>query len=295
MKHLRILLLLIGPIFLINYFSHIFKHNSSTNSQIVVCSFAILQDLCSQICEGTNIAVLAIVPNSVDPHTYQPKPSDSKILAKADLVITNGLNLEGWIQGIISASGYPGKIIISSQGVEARYLGNLPDPHIWHSPKLVCQMIRNITEGLKLTFPKHTELFEKNANALKHKFQNLEVNIFNIFKNIPKSKRIMLTTHDAFSYFAKCYDITVLSPQGISTSDDPSASDMKRLIDQIKSLKISAIFFENLANSKIVKVIAIETQMDVKGILFADTLKDGFNLQETLLYNAKTIAEAMKQ
>lgn len=294
MKYLKIFLLLLSSILLINYCSNHFESKKTEQSQTVVCSFAILQDLCSQICNGTNIKVLTIVPNSVDPHTYQPKPSDSKILAKADLVITNGLNLEGWIQGIISSSGYPGTIIVASHGVEARYLGNLPDPHIWHDPKLICQMVENIANALKSKFSEHKEIFAKNADTIKKDFQNIETQIIQIFKNLPQSKRLMLTTHDAFSYFAKCYDVTVLSPQGVSTSDDPSASDMKHLINQIRTLKITAIFFESLSNPKIIKAIALETQKDVKGILFADTLKNDSNLQETLLYNAETIAKAMQ-
>ena len=103
----------------------------------------------------------------------------------------------------------------------------------------------------------------------------------------------MLTTHDAFSYFAQCYNVVVLSPQGVSTSDDPSAADMKNLIGQIRSLQISAIFLENLSNPKILNAIANETGKKVSGVLYADTLKDDLNLQDTLWYNATVIAGAM--
>ncbi len=261
----------------------------------VVCSFTILRDLCEQLCEGcVDIQVLTIVPNSVDPHLYQPKPSDSKTLAKADLVITNGLNLEGWIDGMINASGYHGTIVVASAQVKARYLGNLPDPHIWHNPKLILQMIENLTEGLTRAFPSHSATFAKNSTKLKATFKALETMIVELFKSIPQGKRIMLTTHDAFSYFGQVYDVKVLSPQGISTSDDPSAADIKNLINQIRTLKISAIFLENLANPKILNAISLETKKTIKGVLFADTLKDKTNLQDTLMYNATTIVKAMK-
>lgn len=262
-------------------------------AETVVCSFAILKDLCVQICEGTEIEVLTIVPNSVDPHLYQPKPSDSKMIAKADLVITNGLNLEGWIGGIINASGYKGTVLLASTNIKPRYLGTLPDPHIWHSPKLIIQMIENITNGLNATFPKHKSVFIKNSANLKKKFETVDANITKLFADIPESKRIMLTTHDAFFYFSVNYNIKVLSPQGISTSDDPSAADMKNLINQIRDLNISAIFLENLANHKIINTISEETGNSVKGILFADTLKENSSLQETLMYNASTIVKAI--
>lgn len=266
------------------------------HAETVICSFSILKDLCVQLCQGVEtIEVHTIVPNSVDPHLYQPKPSDSKTLAKADLVIANGLNLEGWIQNLIKASGYKGEIVIASADITARYLGNLPDPHIWHSPKLVIQMIHNITEALKVVFPNYSGVFEANATKLKVVFEELQANIIALFASIDETKRIMLTTHDAFSYFAQNYDVKVLSPQGISTGDDPSAKDMKNLINLIRDLAISAIFLENLSNPKILNAIAYETKRSVKGILYADTLKDNLNLQETLWYNAVMIAEAMKE
>ncbi len=280
MKYIRyILILMIIP----------FLH-----AETIVCSFSILQNLCTQLCQGIDsIHVHTIVPKSVDPHMYQPKPSDSKTLAKADLVITNGLNLEGWIQNLIDASGYKGNIIISSTNIPARYLGKLPDPHIWHSPTLINLMINNIINALKTAFPQYTSTFEKNAISLKATFNELQTNVTELFAKIPQNKRVMLTTHDAFSYFAQCYNVMVLSPQGVSTSDDPSAADMKNLIGQIRSLQISAIFLENLSNPKILKAIANETGKKECGVLYADTLKDDLNLQDTLWYNAVVIAGAM--
>lgn len=264
------------------------------HAETVVCSFSILKDLCTQLCQGiAAIKVHAIVPNSVDPHLYQPKPSDSKVLAEADLVITNGLNLEGWIDSLIEGSGYKDTIVVASTNIQARYLGKLPDPHIWHSPALVILMIDNITNGLKAAFPHYAPDFEKNSLRLKATFSELQTNISKLFSAIEQTKRIMLTSHDAFSYFAQCYHVKVLSPQGVSTSDDPSAADMKSLINQIRDLNISAIFLENLSNPKILKAIAVETQKEVSGILYADTLKDNLSLQDTLWYNAVTIAKAM--
>jgi zinc/manganese transport system substrate-binding protein len=238
--------------------------------------------------------VHTIVPSSADPHTYQTKPSDSKILETANLVITNGLNLEGWIQNLISGSGYKGNVIVASANVPARYVGKLPDPHIWHSPVLIIRMIDNITNGLKEAFPQYATTFEKNSISLKATFNELQANITALFSSIEQAKRVMITTHDAFSYFAHCYNVEVLSPQGVSTSDDPSASDMKNLVDQIRHLEIAAIFLENLSNPKILKTIACETGKKVSGVLYADTLKDDLSLQDTLWYNAVTIAEAMK-
>jgi zinc/manganese transport system substrate-binding protein len=121
----------------------------------------------------------------------------------------------------------------------------------------------------------------------------LKVNIAIQFSAISKERRVMLTTHDAFAYFGEAFDIKVLSPHGISTSDDPSAKDMATLVKQIQSLNISAIFLEHLSNPTIVKVIAEETKKEIKGTLYADSLKPGLHLQDTIWDNAKTITEAM--
>ncbi len=268
---------------------------SYLQAETVVCSFSILKDLCAQLCQGVEeISVHSIVPSSADPHLYQPRPSDSKLLAKANLIIINGLNLEGWIQHLINASGHNCKIIVASENITPRYLGKLPDPHIWQNPTLVAVMIDNMANALKMTFPQYTSAFEKNAISLKATFAKLQRDITELFASIERSKRVMLTTHDAFAYFGQCYDVTVLSPHGISTSDDPSAKDLKNLVTQIRELKISAIFLENLSNPKIMNVIANETGKNIKGTLYADTLKDDLSLQDTLWYNAATIAEAMK-
>ncbi len=267
---------------------------AETKIETVICSFSILKDLCAQLCQGIDtIEVKTIVENWFDPHMYQPKPSDSKLLAGADLVIINGLNLEGWINDYIKASGYKGQIVIASKNVTTRYLGKFPDPHIWHNPELVIKMIDEITHGLKQKFSKYSKKFESNAISLKSSFNILDQNIKQLFSTIAEGDRIMLTSHDAFSYFGERYNIKVLSPQGVSTSDDPSAHDMKNLINQIRTLSVSAIFIEKLSNPKILQAIADETKIDVQGELYADTLKEGLNLQDTLWYNATTIAGAM--
>lgn len=272
----------------------IFFNISFLQAETVVCSFAILKDLCEQLCEGIpDISVDSIVPNSADPHTYQPKPSVSKILAKADLVIVNGLNLEGWLEQFIEASGYTGRIAVASEGVTPRYIGNLPDPHIWHDPMHVCAMIDTMSDALVETFPKYKEKIESNRKQLMRVFEELKVSIAAQFSVIAKERRVMLTTHDAFAYFGEAFGITVLSPHGISTSDDPSAKDMAALVEQIRTLNISAIFLEHLSNPTIIKVIADEAKKEIKGTLFADSLKPDVHLQDTLWDNAATIAEAM--
>lgn len=264
-------------------------------SETVVCSFEIIHDICVQICEGTNIELVTIVPKNSDPHLFQPKPSDSKKIFKASLVIMNGLGLEGWIEGIIKASGYAGEIVKASATVNPRMLDKLPDPHIWHDPELIIIMVENIKNALLKKFPKESENIITNAAKMVEGLRVLDEKIKDIFTKLPANKKMLLTTHDAFSYFAKRYGITVYSPQGISTGDDPSAADLSNLVKKIRQHNINAIFLEKLANPKIIKIIAQETNKEVQGSLHADTLAKDSNLQATLLSNAKAIAVAMSK
>lgn len=265
----------------------------SVAAETVVCSFEILHDICAQICAGTEINVTSIVPKKSDPHLFQPKPSDSKKIFKASLIIINGLRLEGWIEGIIKSSGYSGEVVVASASIKPRMIGNIPDPHIWHDPTLVIVMVDNIKNALLKTFPNYAKQIEGNAVKLIADLQKLDQQIKSIFSQIPENRRLMLTTHDAFSYFSKRYEIKVYSPQGVSTGDDPSAAEVSKLIKKIKKYNITAIFLEQLANPKIIKTIVQEISQKLQGTLHADTLSAGKTLQDTLLENANTIAQAM--
>lgn len=262
-------------------------------AETVVCSFEILHDICSQICADTEIQVTSIVPKKSDPHLFQPKPSDSKKIFKASLVIINGLGLEGWIESIIKSSGYSGEVVVASASIKPRMLGNIPDPHIWHDPTMVIAIVENIKNALLKKFPNHAKQIGSNTVKLIADLHKLDQQIKSIFSQIPENRRLMLTTHDAFSYFANRYEIKVYSPQGVSTGDDPSAAEISRLIKKMKKHNITAIFLEQLANPKIIKTIVQETSQKLQGTLYADTLSEGKNLQDTLLANAKVIAKAM--
>lgn len=263
------------------------------SAKSVICSFEILENICSQLCKETDIKVESIVPKGSDPHLFQPKPSDSKKIAAAEIVIVNGLNLEGWIENLIKSSGYKGKLIKASEGINARTINKIPDPHIWHDPLLVIEMLKNIKDSLISKFPQHSKIINKNYLKTVESFHNLHTELKNIFHKISEIKRKIVTTHDAFFYFARRYEIIVFSPQGINTGEDPSALEVSKLIKTIKSENINAIFLEKMANQKIMKTISKETGKNFAGTLFADNLIKNKSLQETILENAKNIAKAM--
>ncbi len=266
-----------------------------TNKKIsIVCTFSVLQDLAQQLCKDLpHVQTITVVPNAADPHIYQPRPSNAKTLTQANLVVVNGLMLEGWLENLIKASGYKGNICVAARNISPRMVGKMPDPHIWHDPILVQTMLDNIAHDLIKLLPNDKKQILKNKHAVQKEFEFLDTKYKNIFAKIPTKNRKLLTTHDAFGYMGLRYKIAVLSPYGVSTSQEVSVKDIKNIVETIRCEGIKAVFFEQLSNKKIIKAIANQTKTAIQGILYADSLMEKGTLQETLSYNFHIIAKAM--
>ncbi|MBI1954626.1 MAG: zinc ABC transporter substrate-binding protein [Proteobacteria bacterium] len=272
---------------------------SSSEPLKIVTSFSVLQDLVQQVCKH-HCNVQTIVKNSQDPHTYQPTPQDAKLLQIADLIIINGLGFEGWIERLIQAASLQ-EMIVATKYVRPRIfdfaLNGTPivDPHAWHDVQNAILYIQAITEALCQKAPHHKEFFKKNEKAIIEKLQLLDQWVKKQFETIPLSKRLVITTHDAFWYYGKAYGITFLSPVGISTEAQPSATHMAQLIEDIHKKNIRAIFIENLSNRKLVEQIAQEAGIPIDGVLFADSLSDknASTYIDMIRHNTQTIKKGL--
>jgi zinc/manganese transport system substrate-binding protein len=248
----------------------------STPKLKVVATFSILGDLIRNV-GGEAVDVKFIVPENADPHVYQPTPQDAALLAKADLVVVNGLDFEGWFERLISNSGYKGKIIIAGKKVSPRILVGskgtaVDDPHAWHCVKNAMLYVEVIAEALIEAHPLFKDLILKNKIAYLKKLENLDSWVEEQYAPFPISKRLVVTTHDAFWYYGGAYKITFLSPVGISTDAEPSAAAVAHLIKEIKAKDIRAVFIESLSSRKLVEEIAAEAGANVDGTLYADSL-----------------------
>ncbi|MBX3486896.1 MAG: zinc ABC transporter substrate-binding protein [Candidatus Paracaedibacteraceae bacterium] len=241
----------------------------------IVASFSILGDMIKNVGQDL-VDVQVIVPENADPHIYQPTPQDAAILAKADLVIINGLDFEGWFKKLIENSGYKGKIIIAGKNISPRTLpgpdASVNDPHAWHCIKNGLSYVGVISDSLKEALPQKATEIAQNEASYKKKLQNLDTWVRKQFDPIPQAKRIVVTTHDAFWYYGESYGITFLSPVGISTDAEPSALAVARLINEIRTKNIRAVFIESLSSRKLIEEIAKEAHCDVDGVLYADSL-----------------------
>ena len=247
---------------------------SANESSIrVVTSFSILEDLVKEL-GGQYVNVVNLVNRNSDAHTYQPKPSDAVAIAKADLVIFNGLGFEGWIPRLIKNSGYKNKQIIASKGVDAIKNGKETDPHAWQSFHNIRLYVQNISQMLIQLRPQYSEVLTKRQQKYLDSLNDLEINLKEQLVKIPVSKRIVVTSHDAFGYLGREFKIQFLAPLGLSLEVEASAEDVATIIDQIREQNVKALFVENINNPRLLELISAETNVAIGGRLYSDALSE---------------------
>lgn len=270
----------------------------------VVASFSVLGDLAQQV-GGVRISVHTLVGTDADAHVFQPTPADAKTIAQANVVIVNGLGFEGWINRLVKSSGYRGTIVVASQGVKAikRTEGEHHDheddfdPHAWQDLANVLRYVDNIAQALIAADPAGQGTYLANANRYKQEISALDGELKRAFKAIPVARRKVVTTHDAFGYFANAYGVAFLSPVGINTEAEASAADIARLIKQVRSDKIPAVFMENISDPRLIERIRLESGARIGGRLFSDALSPAGGPAPTYLdmmrQNAKALVDAL--
>jgi zinc/manganese transport system substrate-binding protein len=275
----------------------------------VVVSFSILDDLVRQV-GGERVEVTSLVGPNGDTHTYQPRPSDSQKLLRAQLVVINGLGFESWADRLIKASGYKGVTLVASKGIKAlkadEHEGHnhgghdhgALDPHAWQNVAHVKLYIANIRDALISIDAGSAAFYQDNAKRYTAELDVLDADIKGAFAQVPKEKRKVITSHDAFTYYGDAYEIQFLSPQGISTDAEASAKDVARMIRQIKSERVKAVFIENMNDRRLMDRIAKETSAQIGGTLYADALSpmDGpaGHYIAMMRHNTKALAASMQ-
>jgi zinc/manganese transport system substrate-binding protein len=237
----------------------------------VVASFSILGDFVRNV-GGNKVSLTTMVGPDSDVHVYAPAPVDAKKIADAKVVIVNGLGLEGWLPRLLQASGGKAPIVVATRGIAPLKLGSDADPHAWQSVANAKIYVTNIRDALVAAAPADAEIFRTNAQAYLLRLDALDREVREAVARIPKARRKVISTHDAFGYFAAAYGIEFIAPSGVSTESEASARDIAGIITQIKTLKIPAVFLENISDDRLIRRIAAETGARVGGTLFSDSL-----------------------
>jgi zinc/manganese transport system substrate-binding protein len=263
----------------------------------VIATFSILGDIVANV-GGDRVKVITLVGPDGDAHVFQPAPADAQAVAGAQVVVANGLGFEGWMDRLIEASGTKAALVTAADGVtpiafgeeehaegeehnhdhakeEAGHEGHNHgafDPHAWQSVTNVALYVGNIKRGLAAADPAGAETYATNAAAYLAELDVLNAEIRAAVAALPKDRRTVVTSHDAFGYFAADYRLTFVAPQGVSTEAEASAQDVAALITQIRDARIAAVFVENIADRRLLDQIATETGAAIGGTLYSDAL-----------------------
>ena len=237
----------------------------------VVASFSILGDFVQNV-GGDRVRVSTLVGPGGDVHVYSPAPSDAQKIAESKLLVINGLGLEGWLPRLLQASGSKAPIVMATAGIAPLKVGFHADPHAWQSVPEAKIYVTNIRDALVSVDPADAGVFRSRADIYLAKLDALDREVREAIARIPPNRRKLITTHDAFGYFASAYGIEFIAPIGVSTESEASARDIAGVITQIKTEKIPAVFLENISDPRLIRQISAETGARVGGTLFSDSL-----------------------
>ncbi|MBN8875890.1 MAG: zinc ABC transporter substrate-binding protein [Rhodospirillales bacterium] len=240
-----------------------------------VATFTILADLVRQV--GTNhVAVTSLVPPDGDAHVYQPRPADLRAIAQAQLLVENGLGLEGWMQRMGAAASFHGVRVVAAEKVTPRTMTEdgkvATDPHAWQDPRNGVLYVQAIAAGLAAADPDHAEAYRDTGTRYAAEISKLDTWIAAQFAPIPPAQRRIITTHDAFGYYGARYGIELLAAEGLSTEAEPSAKSIATLVAQIKREKVRAVFLENMTDPRIAHMLASESGAVLGGTVYSDAL-----------------------
>ncbi|HUH58701.1 MAG TPA: metal ABC transporter substrate-binding protein [Candidimonas sp.] len=260
----------------------------------VVASFSVLGDMVKEI-GGEHVALTTIVGPNADAHSFEPTPQDVKALSQAQVLVINGLDFEAWLPRLINAAGFKGAQVLASEGIAVRQLDDgghahgagqphgvgeshegAPDvdPHAWQRLDNGMIYARNIAEGLARSDPRRRSYYIGRAHAYIGKMKTLDTEIKQAIAAIPPDRRKVITSHDAFGYFAQAYGIEFISVAGLSSQAEPSAKEVAAIIDRAKKEGIAGVFIENITNSKLVTQIAKESGIKIGSTLYSDALSN---------------------
>ena len=272
----------------------------------VVCTTSIIADGLNNIVDSS-FEVVGLMGAGIDPHIYKATPDDLTQLKNADLIFHNGLHLEGKIGSLLQKFAERKSVFAISDGIEKDQLRQLSentyDPHIWFSIPIWSKGLNYATQQLIKLYPAKKQVLSNNMHAYLTKLNELDSAVRIQIDQVPPSQRLIVTSHDAFSYLGKAYEIEIKSLQGISTLDDFGLKDIANITDLIITRGIKAVFAETSVSSRSIEAVIVgcqEKDYDVVlgGKLYSDALGAADTPQGTYIgmfkYNVKTIVEALK-
>ena len=276
--------------------------------KIKVASFSTIDTEIVQQVGDDHIEVAALVKPGIDPHEYEPTPADLRKVNDAQLILTSGKHMENYLNKLQEATGgkadmlkvgdhFSSLKIKPDQGAKTTdENGMIEDPHWWHSVANMKQATKVIRDELIKLDPADKADFDKNANAYLAKLDDLDNWVKRKVAELPRDKRKLVTSHDAFQYLARDCGFKIEAIEGVNTETEASNRHVSELIDDIKKQGVKAIFLETTLNPKVTTQITRETGAKIGGSLYPDGLGSGdaSTYEGMMKHNVSTIVDALK-
>lgn len=266
----------------------------------VVATTTQLADIAREV-GGERVDVHGILEPGADPHGFEPRPSDALELADADVVLSSGGDVDGWLGELIESSGTDGEILTALDAVSAPAGGPTDevDPHWWQDPLRGVEATRAIAAALIDADPGGREVYERNAARYTARLRELHAEVERCLTRVPADTRKLVTTHDSLGYFAERYGLELIGSviPSLSTRAQPSAKDIDSLVDQMRREEVRAVFGEQSVNQRLERAVSREAGAVVGRPLFTDSLgaegSPGDTYIESIRENADRLAEGM--
>lgn len=271
-------LLLGGVLYFVNH--HKSADQQSSNQLRVVTTNSILEDMVRKVA-GDKVAIHSIVARGVDPHEYEPKPTDISETTQADVIFHNGLNLEtggsGWFSKLIKTAHKKDReqVFEASDAVTPLYLTtnqSEQDPHAWLDLGNGIRYVETITAVLKAKDPKHANYYQERSDTYLAKLKKLDAAAKEKFLDIPEKQRLLVTSEGAFKYFSKAYHVIPAYIWEINTESQGTPEQMAEVLSKIKASEVKGLFVETSVSPKSMEQVSKETGLPIQSKIFTDSL-----------------------
>jgi ABC-type Zn uptake system ZnuABC Zn-binding protein ZnuA len=242
---------------------------------------------------GTRTDVHGLLRPGGDPHDYEPRPSDVREVAQADVVIRSGGEVDEWLDDVLDKAGGQAKEVTLLEGAGPG------DPHWWQDPRAAEAAVGALAVALARSDPAGEAGYRERAGRYRTRLRRLDRDIAACVRRLPSEQRRLVTTHDSLGRFARRYGLEVIGTviPGRSTEAQPSARDVDRLVRRIEEERVQAVFPESALNPKLERTVAREAEVTVGGRLYADALgpegSEGETYPEAMAFNTHALVEGM--
>lgn len=258
---------------------------------------------------GEHVEVSSLMGPGVDPHLYKATQSDIQKLQEADLIFYNGLHLEGKMADVLKKMDKEKPTYAIAERIDQSLLKedeedrSMTDPHVWFDIDLWIEAVKQVEKGLIEFDPQHKEDYQKNAKEYYKELQTLKEYAIKQLATIPKEQRVLVTAHDAFSYFGDAYDMEVMGLQGLSTDAEYGLKDVQELVDVLVERKVKAVFIESSISEKSIQAVIEgakkkKHKVIIGGELFSDAMGEEGTEEGTYVgmykHNVDTIVQSLQ-